>query len=50
LLPLVAEAIDILPLLSEPLLFRLVHGLESPGTVPILCRLVERRAHEVPHG
>jgi hypothetical protein len=47
---LVAEAIDILPLLSESLPLGLVHGLESPRTVPVLRCLVERRAYEVSYG
>ena len=50
LLPLVAEAIHILPLLSEPLPLGLVHWLELPRTVLVLRRLVERRAHDVEHG
>ena len=50
LLPLVAEAIDILPLLSEPLPLGLVHWLELPRTVLVPRRLVERCADEVPHG
>ena len=50
LLPLVAEALDLLPVLTEPLSFRLVDGLESPRTVPAPRRLIERRAHEVAHG
>ena len=50
LLPLVAEAIDLLPVLTKPLSLGLVDGLESPRTVPAPRRLVERRAHEVPHG
>ena len=49
LLPLVAEAIDILPLLSEPLPFGLVDGLESRRTAATLRRLVKRRPHDVEH-
>ena len=50
LLPLVAKAIEFLPLLSEPLLLGLVHGLESPRTAGVPRRFVEQRAHDVAHG
>ena len=49
LLPLVAEAIDIRPLLSDPLPLRWVHGLESPRTVRTRRRLIDRRVHDIPH-
>jgi len=50
LLPLVAEAIDLLPALTEPLSLGLVDWLESPRTAPAPRRLIERRAHDVAHG
>ena len=49
LLPLVAESMDIRPLLSDPLPLSLVDGLKPPRIGPAPCALIERLAYDVAH-